>query len=220
MLRRKERGRYVYSPFGSITAAAKFAPSLKFATHAYPDTHTLRHPLTPDIAVYPNADQSQGGPKDRFIKNGPLLNSNSQTHLTCFVTHRIPCSPRRATFSSTVIPNIPAELVRGQLNPPLNTSRNICLTTGDYVQLDSHPATHAGCQCRIYICWILTCGKHPRFIHWDRDGATSYQALWLYQGVAFSVRLILVLKTSESSPERMRHFCLMCDSCRYSNHLM
>ena len=36
--------------------------------------------------------------------------------------------------------------------------------------------------------------KTPKVIHWDRDGATSYQALWLYQGAAFSVWLILVFK--------------------------
>ena len=45
-----------YITFGSITSAAKFAPSLKVATHAYPDTHTLCHTLAHDIAVYPIAD--------------------------------------------------------------------------------------------------------------------------------------------------------------------
>jgi hypothetical protein len=50
-----------------ITAAAGFAPSLKFVdTHANPDTQ--RDTLAPDIAVYPIADQPQGGAKTDFSR--------------------------------------------------------------------------------------------------------------------------------------------------------
>jgi hypothetical protein len=82
-----------------ITAAAGFAPSLKFVdTHANPDTQ--RDTLAPDIAVYPIADQSQGDAKTEWTF---LLNSNSRTHLTRSATQRILCNRKRATFASRVI---------------------------------------------------------------------------------------------------------------------
>jgi hypothetical protein len=82
-----------------ITAAAGFAPSLKFVdTHANPDTQ--RDTLAPDIAVYPIADQSQGDAKTEWTF---LLNSNSRTHLTRSATHRILCKQKQATFVLRVI---------------------------------------------------------------------------------------------------------------------
>jgi hypothetical protein len=132
-----------------ITAAAEFAPSLKFVdTHANPDTH--RDTLAPDIDVYLITYQPQGGAKTDFSRMDLFIEFKFADTSDLFCDSEDPLQAKAGDFCFESDLDH-ARLVRGQLA--------------------SYTAAHAGCQFRVHIFCVFVCGKYARFIRWDRDGA-------------------------------------------------
>jgi hypothetical protein len=80
----------------------------------------------------------------------------------------------------------------------------------------SYAPAHTRCRFCVHVFSVLICGKYARFIRWDRDGATVRRRFDYIKEPCFL--FLLALRTSESSPVRIRHIRLTRDSCGYSIH--